>query len=251
MQIDAAFVSDIHLGSMFSKSDNVISALKNYKFAQLYLVGDVIDGWVLNNKFSWSRRCNVFVQKILRYARHDVEVLYAIGNHDDFLYKFLFTDEHLQFGDIIIADQFTYISPSNKHYLVIHGHQFDFFCQSVPILSHLGSVGYEILLRLNELVLWSQKKFGFPKFKLRQTISNYAKRHAKNLIAKSHKECLKRKAQEQNCCGVIFGHTHLPELSVDEDGFEFINCGDWVESQTLVVCDQSGKFSLQHHEAQA
>ena len=41
------------------------------------------------------------------------------------------------------------------------------------------------------------------------------------------------------------GHIHHP-AHVDEDGFTYLNCGDWIENCTAVVESETGHLSLLH-----
>ena len=51
--IDALFISDVHLGSRGSNADKVLDLLKQYQPKKLFLVGDIIDGWLLKRNFRW------------------------------------------------------------------------------------------------------------------------------------------------------------------------------------------------------
>ena len=45
MKIDALFISDVHLGSKGCDAESLLKILKKYKPKQLFLVGDIIDGF--------------------------------------------------------------------------------------------------------------------------------------------------------------------------------------------------------------
>ena len=79
-------LSDIHLGSKWSKTKEVTRFLKRHSCDTLILCGDIIDGWSLmrgkNNK--WRRRHTNFI-KVLLDISHDTKIIYVRGNHDDFL----------------------------------------------------------------------------------------------------------------------------------------------------------------------
>jgi UDP-2,3-diacylglucosamine pyrophosphatase LpxH len=49
-------------------------------------------------------------------------------------------------------------------------------------------------------------------------------------------------ARERNFSGVIYGHTHIVENFKDEEGFHFLNCGDWVEDFSAIIYDK-GQFA--------
>lgn len=43
--------------------------------------------------------------------------------------------------------------------------------------------------------------------------------------------------------GVVCGHIHHAEIR-DLDGVRYMNCGDWVESCTVLVEDENGTFRI-------
>ena len=62
------FVSDIHLGTRGCKAAFFLDFLKHTESEQLYLVGDIIDGWQLRRRWYWPQAHNDVVQKVLRHA---------------------------------------------------------------------------------------------------------------------------------------------------------------------------------------
>ena len=56
-------------------------------------------------------------------------------------------------------------------------------------------------------------------------------------------ETLIREAKEKQLDGVVCGHIHHP-AHVDEEGFTYLNCGDWIEHCTAVVESETGHLSL-------
>ena len=64
------FLSDVHLGSRGCQAELLLDFLKNNDAATIYLVGDMIDGWQLKNRWYWLQAHNDVVQKLLaRCAR--------------------------------------------------------------------------------------------------------------------------------------------------------------------------------------
>ena len=85
MKIEALFISDVHLGSKGSNAELVLEVLKKYQPTYLFLVGDIIDGWLLKRKFRWPQSHTNVIRKILSYSKNGCKVIYIPGNHDDFL----------------------------------------------------------------------------------------------------------------------------------------------------------------------
>jgi UDP-2,3-diacylglucosamine pyrophosphatase LpxH len=65
MKIQALFISDVHLGTKGSNATQVLEVLKEYQPEYLFLVGDIIDGWMLKRKFRWSQSHTNVLRKIL------------------------------------------------------------------------------------------------------------------------------------------------------------------------------------------
>jgi UDP-2,3-diacylglucosamine pyrophosphatase LpxH len=62
----AIWISDIHLGTPGCKAEYLLDFLRWNESEQLYLVGDIIDGWQLKKGWYWRQSHNDVVQKILR-----------------------------------------------------------------------------------------------------------------------------------------------------------------------------------------
>ena len=88
MKIDALFISDVHLGTKGSNSEMVLEVLKKYEPTYLFLVGDIIDGWMLQRKFRWKQNDTNVIRKILSHSKRGTQVIYVTGNHDEFLRQY-------------------------------------------------------------------------------------------------------------------------------------------------------------------
>ncbi|MFA5490286.1 MAG: UDP-2,3-diacylglucosamine diphosphatase, partial [Candidimonas sp.] len=58
MQYRSIFISDVHLGTRGCKAEYLLSFLKQNECENLYLVGDIIDGWRIRSKFYWPQSHN-------------------------------------------------------------------------------------------------------------------------------------------------------------------------------------------------
>src|ERR1700688_715224 len=79
------WISDIHLGTRGCKAEFLLDFLKHNESENLFLVGDVIDGWQLQRSWYWAQSHNDVIQKVLRKARKGTKVIYVPGNHDEAL----------------------------------------------------------------------------------------------------------------------------------------------------------------------
>jgi UDP-2,3-diacylglucosamine pyrophosphatase LpxH len=101
-KIEALFISDVHLGSKGSNAEAVLSLLKKYEPETLFLVGDIIDGWLLKRKFRWPQSHTNVIRKILSYSKNDTKVIYIPGNHDEFIREYL----EFSFGNIEVHNEY-------------------------------------------------------------------------------------------------------------------------------------------------
>jgi predicted MPP superfamily phosphohydrolase len=79
----AVFISDIHLGTRGCRADFLVDFLRRTSCDQLYLVGDIIDGWRLRKSWYWDTAHDEVLRLILRHARAGTQVTYIPGNHDE------------------------------------------------------------------------------------------------------------------------------------------------------------------------
>ena len=133
MKYKSVFISDIHLGTRGSKSELLLEFLKDVECDNLFLVGDILDGWRLKKGWYWPESHSTVIQKILRMARKGTRVVYIPGNHDEFMRNFL---EH-SFGNIELHNEVEYTALNGKTYIIIHGDKFDIVTMNMKWLSYL------------------------------------------------------------------------------------------------------------------
>jgi UDP-2,3-diacylglucosamine pyrophosphatase LpxH len=239
-QYKSIFISDVHLGTRDCKASELHNFLKHNKCETLYLVGDIIDGWrIQQNKWMWNQSHSNVVQKILKLAKRGTKVIYVAGNHDEFLRPLM--PYGIGFGDIEIVNQIEHIGVDGKRYLVIHGDIFDGISTIAPWLGYIGDKGYDLILNLNNKFNWIRHKMGFGYWSLSAYIKHKVKSAVdfifdfeKNLIV----YCKKRGFD-----GIICGHIHHAEIK-EIDGLSYMNDGDWVESMTALVEHLDGTWEI-------
>lgn len=236
-QVRSIFISDLHLGTRGAQADLVLEFLKAYDAPQIYLVGDIIDGWRLKNGWYFPQSHNDVVQKLLRKVRKGSKLVYVTGNHDDFLRDFT----GLQFGGITLVDEIIHETADGKRLLVIHGDLFDLVVRNAKWLALLGDWAYTVALALNAAINKVRRWFKLPHWSL----SAWAKHKVKNAVnyIGEFETCLASEARRHEADGVICGHIHHATMR-DIDGLTYINTGDWVESCTAFVEHHDGRFEL-------
>jgi UDP-2,3-diacylglucosamine pyrophosphatase LpxH len=230
MKVDALFISDVHLGSKGCNADKLLEVLKDYKPKQLFLVGDIIDGWLLKKRNYWTQDFTNVLRKILSYSKNGTEVIYITGNHDEFLRSYSSTE----LGNIKIVDEWEW-----NGYLITHGDLYDGVVQ-LKWLGILGSWGYEVAITIDRFL---KKRLGYKK-SLSKTLKDSVKRAVK-FITDFEKQ-LAYQAHSKNLKGVICGHIHKPEdknIQIRESQIHYLNCGDWIENNSYIIYNKD-KFIL-------
>jgi UDP-2,3-diacylglucosamine pyrophosphatase LpxH len=176
-KIRTLFISDVHLGTKKSQVDKLLDVLKDYEFENLIIVGDFIDLTALKKKFYWNSDHSTVIQKVLRFSRKGVNVIYLLGNHDHFL-RGLIKDENINIGDITICDEMYYETSKGEKIYICHGDQFDGFIRLHPFLYVLGDWAYEFSFKINKAYNWLRKIVGLQYWSL----SQYLKYKVKNAI---------------------------------------------------------------------
>lgn len=230
-------LSDIHLGSKWSKAKEVTSFLKENTCDTLILCGDIIDGWQLvrGKKEKWKKRHSNFI-KLLLDIQKKTNIIYLRGNHDDFLDRIL----PLTFQNIRIVKDYVYTS-AGKRYYVLHGDVFDIVTSKYGWLSKIGDMGYSLLMWINRRYNdWRQKK-GLPYYSLSKDIKNRVK--ASVSYISDYEKHIVEIARKKKCDGVICGHIHHPEKKY-YDEILYLNSGDWVESLSALTEDYDGNWNV-------
>ena len=231
----SVFISDVHLGTKMCQAELLLDFLKTFECDNLYLVGDLIDGWALSKNFFWPQSHNDVIQKILRKGRKGTKIFYIAGNHDEFLR--VFAPQML--GNIVIEDSVIHTTLEDKKMLVLHGDQFDAVVNKMKWLSHFGSWAYDISIIINVYIAKIRNLFNLPYWSL-SAWAKYKVKKAVNFIS-DYEENLLNYARIKGASGVICGHIHHANIR-DIEGLTYMNCGDWVESCTALNEDKDGNF---------
>ncbi len=233
------FISDLHLGTPGCQADALLDFLRAHPSEQLYLVGDIVDGWQLRRKWFWPQSHNDVVQKLLRRARKGCRVIYVPGNHDEFARQFL---GH-QFGGIEVIDEAVHVTADGRKLWVIHGDYFDGVIQCAKWLAYVGDNLYEFTLKLNRYLNNLRGRMGLPYWSL----SAYLKQKVKKALnyVTDFEVAVAAEARRRGHQGVVCGHIHRAEMR-DIGGTLYCNDGDWVESRTALVEHFDGRLELLH-----
>lgn len=237
MRYKSIAISDVHLGTKGSKADLLLTFLRDAECDNLFLVGDIFDGWRLKKNWYWTEDHSTVIQKILRMGRKGTKIYYIPGNHDEFMRQFL---EH-SFGNIELHNEMIYTAINGKQYIIIHGDKFDIVTMNMKWLAHLGDWAYTTLLNVNTAIHWVRSYFRLPYWSLSKWAKHKVK-EAVNFIG-DYEQSLVNYARIKQVNGVICGHIHSANLDTI-DGVEYMNSGDWVESCTALVEHLDGTWEI-------
>lgn len=231
------FISDVHLGCRGCQAGLLLDFLRYHDAEQIYLVGDIVDGWRLKRGWYWPQEHNDVVQKLLRKVRKGSRVVYVPGNHDEFLRDYVGST----FGGVEVVDRAIHETADGRKLLVIHGDIFDVVVRHAAWIAHLGAGAYSAVLAINTGFNRVRRRLGLPYWSL----SAWTKLKVKNAVnyIGAFEDALANEARRVGADGVVCGHIHHARISED-GGFRYLNAGDWVESCTAIVEHHNGKLEI-------
>ena len=231
------WLSDIHLGSRECRVNLLLDFLRHTRCDVLYLVGDIVDIENLRKDFYWPVSHTEVLRLLLKKSQEGTRIVYVPGNHDHDLHALA----GVKFGNIEIANHAIHTTRDGRRLLVTHGDQFDAVVRRPSLGVWLGGFACRRLLTLNRFVHWLHDVFDRPYWSLAQHVKarfpgaqGYIERYRNATLAA---------AREVGVDGVVCGHIHRAAFT-EVDGLLYCNDGDWVESCTALVEDQSGELSL-------
>jgi UDP-2,3-diacylglucosamine pyrophosphatase LpxH len=240
MHYKSIFVSDVHLGTRDCQAEKLNNFLKHNTCETLYLVGDIIDAWkIQQNKWRWKQSHTNVVRRILGHANRGTRVVYVAGNHDEFLRPMI--PYGFSFGLVEIHNQIEHIGVDGKKYLITHGDLFDGITRLAPWLAFLGDKLYDLVLDWNSRFNWIRRKLGFGYWSLSKYLKHRVKK-ASDFMFQFEKN-ISAYCKKRGYDGVICGHIHHAEIK-EIDGVIYMNDGDWVESCTALVEHHDGRWEI-------
>jgi len=237
------FISDIHLGSKGCKAELLCDFLKHNTAENLYLVGDIIDGWRLKKRWYWPQSHSDVIRKILTAAKRGTQVYYIAGNHDEVLRPWIKMIPQL--GNLTVLNRVDYVDLQNRQFLVVHGDMFDnlMHLNSGKFLMHVGDKLYDFLINLNDIWSSIRAKLNLPYWSLSKWIKHNTKQAVSYIL--NFEKLLSNYCRSKGYDGIICGHIHTAEIK-DIDGIIYMNDGDWVESCTALVETHNGDWEIIH-----
>ena len=233
----SVFVSDVHLGARACRAEALLAFLDGIECEQLYLLGDIVDGWRLQRRWFWPAAHAAVIDRIFALARSGVAVTYVPGNHD------AFARPHDGFSaeGITIAEEAEHIATDGRRYLLVHGDAYDPGSRCGVLSRWGGDLAYRGLLRLDEAGRWACHGLGLNEV----GIAGWAKRRSALVRRVVHRfeAALVEEARRRGFAGVVCGHIHSAGARAIGE-VVYVNCGDWVESCSAVVETANGELDV-------
>jgi len=230
------FLSDLHLGSIGSRADLLLTFLK-HNLAQCYiLVGDIIQNGdsILSQ---WTESDQAIIKHLSDRKKEGAELIYVRGNHDP-------KSIDIARGrclPVVAVEQTEHLTANGSKYLVIHGDAEDAKLFQLAFFKQLGSL-LNNGLRATDCFLNNYVYDSGPN--RRSTIEAILAIVNWGLYpTRSHERRLVTLARSNNCDGVICGHFHDAQLH-EKHGLIYANCGDWIDSFTALAEDQTGCLQM-------
>ena len=240
MKYRSIFISDVHLGTRSCKAELLNNFLKHNKCDNLYLIGDIIDGWkIQQNKWRWQQSHTNVIRRILGHAKRGTKVFYLTGNHDEFFRPLI--PYGLHFGNVELLNHACHVGVDGKKYLVVHGDMFDGITRLAPWLTILGDKAYDFVLNLNTHFNSIRRRLGFNYWSLSRYLKQRVKK-AVDFIFQFEKN-ITNYCRKKGYQGVICGHIHSPQIKQIDD-IIYMNDGDWVESCSALVEHENGEWEI-------
>ncbi|HWY25341.1 MAG TPA: UDP-2,3-diacylglucosamine diphosphatase [Nevskia sp.] len=234
------WISDVHLGSPGCQAARLADFLQRHDCEQLYLVGDIFDGWKMRTRFYWTPDQSRVIRAVIAKARRRTRVCYLTGNHDGFMRQFITSE--LPFGKIHLAHELVHTTADGRRLLILHGDIYDDLITRLPRLARAGDRAYNLLIAANALVNRARAGLGKPGLHIAGTTKDVVKTAVQFICGVDMR--MQGRCERAGLQGVICGHTHHPEIRDLGEGITYYNCGDWVDSCTALAEDFKGNIRL-------
>ncbi|TSD02238.1 MAG: Uncharacterized protein Athens071425_85 [Parcubacteria group bacterium Athens0714_25] len=204
-------VSDFHLGSKVSRSQEAAQLLKSIEFERLILLGDIFE----NLNFNHLRKQDWEFLSLISKISESKKVVWIEGNHDSGLTQ-IFT---VLTG--VKVHKTYHWKHKGKKYFAIHGHQFDNFLVDNAVISIVANQIYNFI----QIIDFQDRR-----------VSRYIKEKSKGWLRLSEKVATRALlyAKLIRADYIFCGHTHKAMQREDGD-IKYYNCGCWTDIPAAFV----------------
>lgn len=226
-ELELVVISDVHLGTYGCKANELLQYLKSINPKTLVIKGDFIDIWQFKKKYFPQSHLKI-IKYVLNLSLNGCEVIYITGNHDELLRNF----SPMNFEKIELVDK-KVLNLDGKSTWIFHGDAFDASVHHSKWIAKLGGIGYDYLIRINNISNWFLQKMGKEKYSFSKKIKNSVKKAVK--FISDFEQVASEIAIENKYDYVICGHIHQPQkriITTHKGSCLYLNSGDWIENLT-------------------
>jgi len=214
-------ISDLHIGTVFSKETKIKELLFEQDFDELILAGDIID-FIKIPSFT-EESASIFDFLVTQKKK----IIYIVGNHDIAFKKFI----GKTVGGVRFLREYDFEYCGRK-FRIEHGDKYEKGIVqnefAMNIISTFVNI-FEVTFKLDLTAWWEQKRN-----KKRKLIRIW--------------DIIK---WNDDADVFIMGHTHKPEVLIWVDKNEniktYVNTGDWVQNETYVTI-KNGEVRLRNYK---
>ena len=181
------------------------------------------------------------VRQVLRKSeKENTNVYYIVGNHDEFLRDYI-AEHNFEMGNIKVLNEYSYKTLKGDKLWIIHGDAYDGITRHHKWVALVGDAGYDFLLWSNNWFNWLRKALNLPYWSLSKAIKQKVKKAVSYIF--EYENTVVRETAKRKMDGVVCGHIHHAEMKTI-NGIKYYNCGDWVESCTAIIENESGDIEI-------
>lgn len=231
------WLSDVHLGTMSSRADDLLDFIAAVSVQRLYLVGDIVDLERLKSRPLFPDTHLRLIVRLARLSDRGTQILFIPGNHD---HEFRHLAGQSLFG-IPVALESVHTRPNGERLLVIHGDLLDGRIRKGTNLEKFGAAAYAFLTETDVLLNKWRRVLGRDYRSISAGIKQRLKGAQEYIRRFEHVAA--EYARERGFDGIVCGHIHRPNLRYI-DGCLYANDGDWVEHGTALAEAADGSLSI-------
>lgn len=229
-------MSDLHLGAFGSRADLLLATLRGNRAETYLLVGDILD-FAHPLLSSWTDQHQAVIEHLRDRRDAGATIIYVRGNHDPAADA---VPEAKRVPAAVVPNA-VHVSADGRRHLVIHGDEVDARRLRSHVVTRLGTIADRLLRRMDSVI---EHYFHSGTPERRSVIEMLLAFTCRaRVLHRAHERRLAGLARSGGFDGVICGHFHIPALR-ELDGVTYANCGDWLDSFTLLAEDFDGSMRL-------
>lgn len=231
------WLSDVHLGTLSSRADELLDFIRAVSARRIYLVGDIVDLERMKSRPRFPDTHMRVVAELVRLAARGTEIVFIPGNHD---HEFRSLDGQDLCG-IPVRFEAAHERPNGERLLVTHGDLLDSRIRKGTNLEKFGAAAYVFLMEADVLLNRWRRILGRDYRSLSAGIKRRLK-GAQEYVQRFERVAAEY-ARERGFDGIVCGHIHRPNVR-RIDGCLYANDGDWVEHGTALAEAEDGTLQI-------